>query len=76
MKAASAPTKVALAELEDVPIQTRSEGQATLRRLFRLRWGLAARHPPADRRQRRAGAVDLAPRSLAVNIRHRPAPPA
>ena len=42
MKAASAPAKVVLADLEDVSIQTPSEGQATLRRLLRLRWGLAA----------------------------------
>jgi hypothetical protein len=43
MKAASAPTKVALADLEEAPIQTPGSGQATLRRLLRLRWAW----PPA-----------------------------
>ena len=42
MKAASAPTKLALGDLEDVPVQTPGSGQAALRRLLRLRWGLAA----------------------------------
>ena len=34
MKAASAPAKVALADLEEVSIQTPGAGQATLRRLL------------------------------------------
>jgi len=37
MKAASAPTKVALADLEEAPIRTSNSEQATLRRLLRLR---------------------------------------
>ena len=77
MKAASAPTKVALADLEDVPIQTRSEGQATIRRLLRLRWGLAAGGILLLIIATSALAPWIAPHDpLAVNIRHRLAPPA
>jgi peptide/nickel transport system permease protein len=77
MKAASAPTKVALADLEDVPVQTRSSGQATLRRLFRLRWGLAAGGILLLIIATSALAPWIAPHDpLAVNIRHRLAPPA
>jgi ABC-type dipeptide/oligopeptide/nickel transport system permease subunit len=77
MKAASAPTKVALADLEDVPVQTRSEGQATIRRLLRLRWGLAAGGILLLIIAASALAPWIAPHDpLAVNIRHRLAPPA
>ena len=77
MKAASAPTKVALADLEDVPIQTRSEGQATIRRLLRLRWGVAAGGILLLIIATSALAPWIAPHDpLAVNIRHRLAPPA
>jgi ABC-type dipeptide/oligopeptide/nickel transport system permease subunit len=77
MKAASAPTKVALADLEDAPIRTRSEGQATLRRLLRLRWGLAAGGILLLIVASSALAPWIAPQDpLAVNIRHRLAPPA
>ena len=77
MKAASAPTKIALADLEDVPIRTRSEGQATIRRLLRLRWGLAAGGILLLIVAASALAPWIAPHDpLAVNIRHRLAPPA
>jgi ABC-type dipeptide/oligopeptide/nickel transport system permease subunit len=77
MKAASAPAKVVLADLEDVSIQTPSEGQATLRRLLRLRWGLAACGILLLIVTCSALAPWIAPQDpLAVNIRHRLAPPA
>ena len=77
MKATSAPTKVALADLEEVPIQTRSEGQATLRRLLRLRWGVAAGGILLLIVASSALAPWITPHDpLAVNIRHRLAPPA
>jgi peptide/nickel transport system permease protein len=77
MKAASAPAKVALADLEDVPKQTPSAGQATLRRLLRLRWGLAAGGILLLIIASSALAPWIAPHDpLAVNIRHRLAPPA
>ncbi len=77
MTAMSAPTKLELAELGEARRPTAGDGQATLRRLLRLRWGLAA-----------AGVLFLVVASailaswisphdpLAVNIRHRLAPPA
>ena len=77
MKAASAPTKVALADLEDVPVQTTGRGQAALRRLLRLRWGLAAGGILLLIVAGSALAPWIAPHDpLAVNIRHRLAPPA
>ena len=77
MKAASAPTKVALADLEEAPIQTPGSGQATLRRLLRLRWGLAAGGILLSIVACSALAPWIAPEDpLAVNIRHRLAPPA
>ena len=77
MKAASAPTKLALANLEDAPIQTPSAGQAALRRLLRLRWGLAAGGILLLIVACSALAPWIAPQDpLAVNIRHRLAPPA
>ena len=42
MRAASAPTKVALGDLEEARFRTPGSGHAALRRLLRLRWGLAA----------------------------------
>jgi ABC-type dipeptide/oligopeptide/nickel transport system permease subunit len=77
MKAASAPTKVALADLEDAPVQTPSSGQAALRRLLRLRWGLAAGGILLLIVASSALAPWIAPQDpLAVNIRHRLTPPA
>jgi ABC-type dipeptide/oligopeptide/nickel transport system permease subunit len=77
MKAASAPTKLALADLEDVPIQTPSAGQAALRRLLRLRWGLAAGGILLLIVACSVLAPWISPQDpLAVNIRHRLAPPA
>ena len=77
MKAASAPAKVALGDLEDVPLQTRSSRQAALRRLLRLRWGLAAGGILFLIVAISALAPWIAPHDpLAVNIRHRLAPPA
>jgi ABC-type dipeptide/oligopeptide/nickel transport system permease subunit len=77
MKAASAPTKLALANLEDAPVQTPSSGQAALRRLLRLRWGLAAGGILLLIVASSALAPWIAPQDpLAVNIRHRLTPPA
>ena len=77
MKMASAPTKIGLADLEDVPIQTPGSGQAALRRLLRLRWGLAAGGILLLIVAASALAPWIAPHDpLAVNIRHRLAPPA
>jgi peptide/nickel transport system permease protein len=76
MKTASAPAKVALADLEAAPIQTPGSGQATLRRLLRLRWGLAAGAILLLIVASSALAPWIAPQDpLAVNIRHRLAPP-
>lgn len=77
MKVASAPTKVALGDLEDVPLQAPGAGQAALRRLLRLRWGLAAGGILLLIVAISALAPWIAPHDpLAVNIRHRLAPPA
>jgi ABC-type dipeptide/oligopeptide/nickel transport system permease subunit len=77
MKAASAGTKVELGELGEVRVEAPDTGRATLRRLLRLRWGLAA---AAILSLIVAGAVFapwVAPHDpLAVNVRHRLAPPA
>jgi peptide/nickel transport system permease protein len=77
MTAMSAPTKVELAELDDKRAESAASGHATRSRLLRLRWGLAA---CAIFLLIVASAV-LAPQisphdPLAVNIRHRLAPPA
>ena len=77
MKALSAPTKVELAELGEARGEAPDAGQATLRRLLRLRWGLAS----AGVLLLIVAAAALAPwisphDPLAVNIRHRLAPPA
>jgi ABC-type dipeptide/oligopeptide/nickel transport system permease subunit len=77
MKVASAPTKVALGDVEDVPLRTPGSGQAALRRLLRLRWGLAAGGILLLIVTISALAPWIAPHDpLAVNIRHRLAPPA
>ena len=77
MKAASAPTKLALGDLEDVRVQTPGSGQAALRRLLRLRWGVAAGGILLLIVASSVFAPWLAPQDpLAVNIRHRLAPPA
>jgi len=77
MKVASAPTKVALGDLEAVPLQAPGAGQAALRRLLRLRWGLAAGGILLLIVAISALAPWIAPHDpLAVNIRHRLAPPA
>ena len=77
MKVASAPTKIALADLAEAPIQVPGPGQATLRRLLRLRWGLAAAGILLLIVASSALAPWIAPQDpLAVNIRHRLAPPA
>jgi ABC-type dipeptide/oligopeptide/nickel transport system permease subunit len=75
--ALSAPTKVELAELGATGVEVTGEGRATLRRLLRLRWGLAA----LGILLLIVAAAVLAPwisphDPLAVNIRHRLAPPA
>jgi ABC-type dipeptide/oligopeptide/nickel transport system permease subunit len=77
MTALSAPTKVELAELGATGVEVTGEGRATLRRLLRLRWGLAA----LGILLLIVAAAVLAPwisphDPLAVNIRHRLAPPA
>jgi peptide/nickel transport system permease protein len=77
MSALSAPGKIELAELGPVRAAEAGPGRATLRRLLRLRWGLAA----ATVLALIVGSAVLAPwiaphDPLAVNIRHRLAPPA
>ena len=77
MTAMSAPTKVELAELGEARVETPGAGQATLRRLLRLRWGLAAVGVLLLIVASAALAPWIAPHDpLAVNIRHRLAPPA
>jgi peptide/nickel transport system permease protein len=77
MKAASAQTKVALADLDDAPLRSPGSGQATLSRLLRLRWGLAAGGILLLIIAGSALAPWISPQDpLAVNIRHRLAPPA
>jgi len=77
VKAASAPTKVALAEPDEARVRTPGSGQATLNRLLRLRWGLAAGVILFLIVACSALAPWIAPHDpLAVNIRHRLAPPA
>jgi len=75
--ALSAPTKMELAELGATGVEVAGEGQATLRRLLRLRWGLAALGVLLLIVAAAALAPWISPHDpLAVNIRHRLAPPA
>jgi len=77
MTAMSAPTKVELAELGGVRLETPGTGQATLRRVLRLRWGLAAGGVLLVIVAATVLAPWISPHDpLAVNIRHRLAPPA
>jgi ABC-type dipeptide/oligopeptide/nickel transport system permease subunit len=73
----SAETKVELAELGEVRIETPGAGQGTLRRLKRLRWGLVAAAILALIVASAVLAPWVAPHDpLAVNVRLRLAPPA
>jgi ABC-type dipeptide/oligopeptide/nickel transport system permease subunit len=75
--ATTAPTKIELAELGAARGETPGAGQATLRRLLRLRWGLAAAGILLLIIASAVFAPWIAPHDpLAVNIRHRLAPPA
>ena len=77
MKAVSAPTKVELAELGATGVEVTGEGRATWRRLLRLRWGLAALGVLLLIVAAAVLAPWISPHDpLAVNIRHRLAPPA
>jgi len=78
VKAASAPTKeVALPDLDNAVLSTPGSGRATLNRLLRLRWGLAASAVFVLIVACSALAPWIAPHDpLAVNIRHRLGPPA
>jgi peptide/nickel transport system permease protein len=77
MKAVSAPTKVELAELGPQRVEVADTGQATRSRLFRLRWGLAASAIFLLVVASAVFAPQISPHDpLAVNIRHRLAPPA
>lgn len=73
MKAASAPTKL---ELTQVGVSTPDLGRATMRRLARVRWGLLAAVILLLIVATAALAPWVAPHDpLAVDIRHRLAPP-
>ena len=77
MKAVSAQPDVELAELSPVGADEPTPGQAALRRLLRLRWGLAAASLLALIVAITICAHWIAPHDpLAVNIRHRLGPPA
>jgi peptide/nickel transport system permease protein len=77
MTATSAPTKIDLAELGRERTEIASAGQVTLRRLLRLRWGLAAAGVLLLVVASAALAPQISPHDpLVVNIRHRLAPPA
>jgi peptide/nickel transport system permease protein len=77
MKAMSAPTKVELAELGPQRAETSGRGRATWWRLRRLRWGLAASTILLLVVASAVFAPQISPHDpLAVNIRHRLAPPA
>ena len=77
MQAVSVPTKVGLAELGEARGEVPNAGQATLRRLLRLRWGLASAGVLLLIVASAALAPWISPHDpLAVNIRHRLAPPA
>ena len=71
------PTKVELAEISEARVEMAGAGQPTLRRLLRLRWGLAASGILLLIVASSALAPWISPHDpLAVNIRHRLAPPA
>jgi ABC-type dipeptide/oligopeptide/nickel transport system permease subunit len=75
--AISTPTKVELAEVSEARVEMSGAGQPTLRRLLRLRWGLAATGILLLIVASAALAPWISPHDpLAVNIRHRLAPPA
>jgi len=75
--AISTPTKVELAEVSEARVEMSGAGQPTLRRLLRLRWGLAASGILLLIVASAALAPWISPLDpLAVNIRHRLAPPA
>ncbi len=77
MKAVSAETKVELGELGEARIEAPGQHQATVRRLLRLRWGLGAAAILLLIVLSAVLAPVIAPHDpLAVNIRHRLAPPA
>ena len=77
MTAMSAPTKVELAELDDKRAETSQTGRAIRSRLLRLRWGLAACAIFLLIVASAVFAPQISPHDpLAVNIRHRLAPPA
>jgi ABC-type dipeptide/oligopeptide/nickel transport system permease subunit len=76
MSAMSAPGKIELAELGPARLDD-AAGRATLRRLLRLRWGLAAAGVLVLIVASAVLATWISPHDpLAVNIRHRLAPPA
>ena len=76
MSAMSAPGKIELAELGPARLDD-AAGRATLRRLLRLRWGLAAAEVLVLIVASAVLATWISPHDpLAVNIRHRLAPPA
>ena len=75
--AMSAPTKVDLPELGATRVEAPRAGRATRWRLLRLRWGLAAAGVLLLIVASAVLAPGIAPHDpLAVNIRHRLAPPA
>ena len=77
MSTLSAPGKLELAELGPVRAQEREPARATLRRLLRLRWGVAAGVVLLVIVACSALAPWIAPHDpLAVDIRHRLSPPA
>jgi ABC-type dipeptide/oligopeptide/nickel transport system permease subunit len=76
MKAASSPTKMELVEIGHSRADAPDLGHATLRRLARLRWGLAAAGILLLVVATSAFAPWIAPHDpLAVDIRHRLSPP-
>ena len=77
MKAVSARTEVALADVGDTQVPRPGERRAVLQQLRRLRWGLAAAGILAVIVTSAVLAPWVSPHDpLAVNIRHRLAPPA
>ncbi len=76
MKAVSSPTKMELVEVGHSRVDAPDFGRATLRRLARLRWGLAAAGILLLVVATSAFAPWIAPHDpLAVDIRHRLSPP-
>jgi peptide/nickel transport system permease protein len=77
VSATSAPGNVGLAEIGPVAPDTATAGRASLRRLLRLRWGVAAAAGLLLIVAASVLAPWIAPHDpLAVNIRHRLGPPA